>query len=89
MRPTHTMIPAPTGVRLLWEEKWLFLSVLVLGLGCATFAMAAVWMPSEAASDEAVATDPSLQSAEVLKIEAQLRNTLDERLYLDLKRLQH
>lgn len=88
MRRGQTMIPAPTGWRLIWEEKLLFISVLVLGLGCATFAMAAVWMPSGPTSDAPMPVAPTMQSAEILQIEAQLRDTLDEQLYLELKRLQ-
>jgi hypothetical protein len=88
VRHTQTMIPAPTGFQLLWEEKWLFVGGLLFMLGSATFALAAVILPESGPSMSTSEVLPVAQTVEILEAEAQLRDTLDEQLYLQLKQLQ-
>ncbi len=88
MRHTQTMIPAPTGLQLLLEEKWLLIGGLLFTLGSATFALATVIMPDSSSSAAGLEALPAVQTIEILEAEAQLRDTLDEQLYLQLKQLQ-
>lgn len=75
-----TIHPRPAGILLILEGRFTLFAIAAFVLLSATFALATAILPEQTASSEPL-------SPVVVAAETQLKDTLDQRVHLHLKRL--